>query len=266
MRIAVIYFGMVRERVKSLGSIWANLIDPNRRSGIDLMAIASLNLVDIVQNPRTNELDIILNKDDIFQLDADLYILRKQMDEEITDQLSLAKTRDDVYSDGWRSIRNLLHQMASLHRAWRAMELLGYNRFDAYLFVRADLRLLDQVDLSRLYQNLSSDKSILVPAWHSWGGLNDRLALAAPEAAACYALRLDSITTYCKNHALHSETYLAWSLAQKGCTVGELPVRASRVRSSGHINDEDFSDARLHLPRHPVGFDFSPGHPLKLSI
>lgn len=266
MRIAVVYFGIVREKMKSLSSIRSRIIEPNTVPGISLVSFASLNIVDSLQNPRSNEINISLNKSDIFELDAGYYILSKQEDDQIEDELSLAKSRGDVYSDNCRSIRNLLHQMASLQRAWRWIQASASGYFDAYLFARADLCFLDQVDLRALCQNLSSERSILVPAWHSWGGLNDRVALAAPEAAECYALRFSSVLSYCRNHALHAETYLAWALAQQNCVVGELPIRASRVRGNGHVNDENFADARLPLPRQPVSFNFSPGRPLTLNI
>lgn len=263
--VAIIFFGIVRSVSITVESIWRNIIEPNANSGKSnanrgpsFTSFASLNIIDSIHNPRSGELGIPINRSDSLKLCADYFLLTRQDDQAIIDELHAVKGQDDVYNDNYRSSHNLLHQFASLHRAWRALELLRPDGFDAYLFLRADLCYRDPLNFRDLQQYITSQNSVLLPAWHSWGGLNDRFALAGPIAARHYALRFERVLEFCRTHPMHAETFLAWSLAQQGCSVGELPIRASRVRSNDVVKDEDFTATRLLMPRHAARFTYPP--------
>ena len=164
----------------------------------------------------------------------------------------------------FRSVRNLLFQLWSLKRGWNALQHLEPDGFDAYLMLRPDLRYLDRLSISRLCDRLDGDGSILVPAWHSFWGLNDRCAFAAPRAAQVYANRLDHVIDYCSNHPLHSETFLAHVIASQDIKVGALPLRAERVRADGIVRTdirsrtEDFAHAWLPIPLRAQPFADAP--------
>lgn len=255
-KVAIIFFGIVRSVSMTMESIRRNIIEPNSNRGISLISFASLNIVDSIYNPRSGEFGIPVNRSDSLELRADYFLLARQDDQTVADELCAVKARDDVHKDNYRSSLNLLHQLASLHRGWHALELLRPDGFDAYLFLRADLCYEERLDLDNLRQYVTDRHSVLLPAWHSWGGLNDRFALAGPVAARHYALRFERVVEFCQTRPMHAETFLAWTLAQQGCTVGELPLRASRVRSNGVVVEEDFTAMRLLMPRHAARFTY----------
>ena len=198
------------------------------------------------------------------QLIADHHAVAQQDERHVAEALRAARSQSDPFHDDFRSVRNLLFQLWSLKRGWDAIQRLEPDGFDAYLMLRPDLRYLDTVSIDRLYNRLDGAGSILVPAWHSFWGLNDRCAFADPQAAQVYANRLDHVVDYCASRPLHSESFLAHVIASAGIKVGELPVRAERVRADGIVRTairqrtEDFAHARLPIPRRAEPFADAP--------
>ena len=82
---------------------------------------------------------------------------------------------------------------------------------------------------------------VLVPDWQAWQGFNDRLAFVQGAAAIrAYGLRADRIAEFCGlGHPLHSERFLRFAMG--GCQVCQVPIHASRVRSTGGVVLEDFT-------------------------
>ena len=251
MRVAIVFFGMVRALPDVLDSIRANIIACNAADGIELKLFASLNLVDVVRNARSGEHSLPLDPGQVLQLGADAYHLIRQDDADIAPLLALTQAQRDPYRDGWASARNLLHQLGSLDRAWRLIHQPAERAFDLYLFARPDLRYLAPIRIVDLARHLHEPPSLLVPSWHSWGGLNDRLALACPVAARIYATRIGLVPAYCAEAPLHAEKLLRFALAQARCKVGALPVFAERVRIGGATKAENFALTDIMLPSRP---------------
>jgi hypothetical protein len=251
MRVAVIFFGVARGTAMTVASIKRCIYACN--PGATFHTIASLNLVDTITNPRTGELGAPLNAADVFLLNADVYALTRQDDAAIATAFAAARQQHDVFGNCWISVRNHLHQLASLRRAWRLAADLPAG-FDYFLFVRPDLRYLDEIHLADLIARFHGDNNISLPAWHSFGGFNDRFALATPGAARHYAGRLDLVAKYCANAPLHPESLLAYALGKGECKIGQLPARAFRVRAHGALNPDDFGLSVTPLPLAPSRF------------
>jgi hypothetical protein len=249
MRVAVIFFGLARGIPLTLDSIQRHVFACNRAAGLSLYAIASLNLIDTITNPRNGEFAVPLTPTDAFLLDAQAYRLVRQDDAAIAPALAAAQTQPDTFGNDWISVRNHLHQLASLQRAWQLAAALG--GFDYYLFLRPDLIYRDELRLPDLIARFDGDGCLALPAWHSFGGLNDRFAFAGATAARAYAGRLDLVERYCTRAALHPESLLAHALAEAGCKVCALPVHAQRVRAHGAIKEEDFEESVAALPLTP---------------
>ena len=113
------------------------------------------------------------------------------------------------------------------------------------IFVRPDLDIIDNIDI-HFYLNLlnASDDIIIVPTWHSWGGINDRLAICSGgKSSSTYANRFDAVHMYLElsQRPLHPETFLYDIMRLKHIHI--LPIIDSklvRVRSCG---DPYFNDA-----------------------
>lgn len=252
LKVAVLFFGMARNLAATIGSIRAMLREPNAGPGLRMTVFASLNLVDRVWNPRTGEAGAPVNHRQIFQLEADHYELIRQEEAAIAPALEAAQQRRDRYNDGWASVRNLLHQLTSLRRGWAMMQRSQAQPFDGYVFLRPDLEYLDPIDIAGVAARFAGPGCLAVPAWHSWGGLNDRMAIADPVAAEAYANRIALVPEYCGRHALQSEALLAFAAERAGLKVGALPVRARRVRANGRAARDDFAAEIRPLPEVPA--------------
>jgi hypothetical protein len=251
MRVAVVFFGVARGAAITAASIKRCIYACN--PGVNFHTIASLNLVDTITNPRTGELGAPLNAADIFLLNADVYALARQDDAAIATAFAAARQQRDYFENCWISVRNHLHQLASLRRAWR-LAADAPAGFDYFLFVRPDLRYLDEFCLADIIARFHDGNNIALPSWHSFGGFNDRFALAAPEAARHYANRLDLVAEYCAQNPLHPESLLAYALEKAAAQLCQLPARATRVRAHGALSPDDFSVSVSPLPQTPRRF------------
>ncbi|GBQ62352.1 hypothetical protein AA103196_0286 [Ameyamaea chiangmaiensis NBRC 103196] len=258
IRIALIYYGLCRNTAAPAEAIRRLIVAPNHARGVRFTTWGFLNIADRIDNPRTGEIGVALDGGSILDLGCDHYALRRQRDDEIAPLLALCRRTSDPFHDGWVSVGNLLNQLLALRQGWRAFTAIDTIPYDAFLFVRPDLLYQDTLDIPRLLRHMPGPGSVLVPDWHGWGGLNDRAALARPEAARRFACRLDALATFCDGRELHAETFLAWCLAHHRCRVGRLPLRGRRVRANGVVKDEDFSLSPRNLPDRARAFHYDP--------
>lgn len=254
MRIAVIFFGVARGIAITIESIKRNIYACNAGDEFSFYTIASLNLVESIRNPRTGENGILSNAAEVFLLNANAYTLVRQDDAAIAQAFAAARRQHDPFQNEWISIRNVLHQLASLRRAWTLSMDALHGDADYFLFVRPDLIYHDEIKLADILHGFHGRGNIAVPAWHSFGGFNDRFALADPTAARHYAERLNLVPEYCANAVFHPETFLAYVLEKAQCSVCRLPVWASRVRAHGAIMREDFGESMTSIPLTPARF------------
>jgi hypothetical protein len=259
MRIAVVFFGLMRSPAVTADNIRRNIYDCNADLGPSLFTLASLNLTSVLNNPRSGELAVEVSTADAVALEADFYALARQEEALIEEPLAAARRRADVFNNDWASIRNLLYQLASLERAWRVCNTVLGASFDYYLFVRPDLLYLDPMRLSSLVACFTERGSIALPSWNCWGGFNDRFAFADALAARHYAERIKLVPQFCAKYDLHPESLLAYALQKGYCKVCELPARAKRVRAQGKVANEVFENSTLRLPQEPRPFTYVPG-------
>jgi hypothetical protein len=254
MRVAVIFFGVARGMAMTIESIKSNIYACNPGEKFSFYTIASLNMVESIRNPRTGENGSLLNAAEVFLLNADAHLLVRQDDSAIAEAFAAARRQHDPFQNDWISIRNALHQLASLRRAWALSMDFLQGDVDYFLFVRPDLIYHDEINLAEILHGFHGRGNIAVPAWHSFGGFNDRFALADATAARHYAERLNLVPEYCAKSYFHPETFLAYVLEKAECGVCRLPVWASRVRAHGAIMEEDFGESITNMPLTPTRF------------
>jgi hypothetical protein len=84
---------------------------------------------------------------------------------------------------------------------------------------------------------------VLVPDWSQWRGCNDRFAIAKQDGAIAYGYRVARLAEYSAfDRPVHSEKFLKFALGD--LPLGTFALRASRVRSNGMMEVEDFSPGR----------------------
>ena len=145
----------------------------------------------------------------------------------------------DVFNDGYISVRNLYHQLSSLHKVTGMM-----NEFDPdyVVFLRPDLLYHDP--MLEVVKSFIEDRkyNILTPSWHRWSGENDRLAIADRIGAKVYGERVKYAGQFIEKFKyIHSEQLLKFVIDQSRVSHGHFDTRASRVRLGGVVKPEDFS-------------------------
>jgi hypothetical protein len=124
---------------------------------------------------------------------------------------------------------------------------------DVNIFVRADLVAIGPIDLGS-YISLAHD-SIVTPSWHTWGGVNDRVAVVPQHLTAKYFGRLSGAGDLLRSgQPIHGETFLARALEG-------TPVRAvmedkfARTTPRGGVRQENFSQRRHRLRKYLIVFE-----------
>lgn len=232
---AVCFFGITRSLRYTHGSILRNVIEP-------LKERASVRIYghffdqEKIANPHSGE-EGALDREDHRFLSFD-YLERETVNPAAVQALFDELTPfGDSWDDGFRSVRNLSHQLYSLKRVTQAALK---DAPDLVIFVRPDLAYHDT--LADAYDKALAAQSsvLLIPDWQDHGGRNDRFAIAVGVAAAeTYGYRFDQAIDYVgPGTALHSEKLLRYVTSD--IEVQTISHRASRIRFNGNINPEDF--------------------------
>lgn len=236
-RIFVGFFGITRSLKFTVDSILSNILEPLKKIGAPIIQVAHFNLPPQISNPRSGEVDVPVDSLEYKLLDLDCVIMETQDDRLIRSRLHIAKKFPDHFEDGYRSITNLCHQLRSLERLWSIIKTFRPTENDVIVLTRPDLLIMDPVEPERDVAPLQcSAVDIVVPAWHCWGGLNDRLAFCSTAAAERYAVRGRYVQETCAEiGALHPETLLACAMSKASLKVAFTPLRALRMRADGVI-------------------------------
>lgn len=113
---------------------------------------------------------------------------------------------------------------------------------DIIIFVRADMVPVGDINLSQY--KTSSRENILTPAWHKWGGVNDRFAILPNAYADHYLSRFSSVPTkLSRGEQIHGEEHLYQSLI--GTPLRQcVTAKFARTTSSHSLREEDFEATR----------------------
>lgn len=240
MGIFIGFFGITRSLRYTIDSIRANLIDPIAAAGHTPCLYGHFHLPETITNPRSREFGAPADPNEACLLSLDACLVEPQEPALINAMLAAVRAYPDRFGDDYISARNLCFQLRSLDRLWGLMEP-ALNEQDWVLFVRPDLLYLDRISVPDLIARMQTAQcDLAVPGWHSWGGLNDRFALANACAAKAYATRLqwlDAALEAC--NGLHGESLLAFVALVEKLRVTTLPARAVRIRANGHPAPQD---------------------------
>ena len=241
-RIAICFFGIPRSLEKTANSITENVIEPAAAIG-DVTLLAHFFEQKKISNPRSGEIQVQLQKNNQ-HLPFDKIIATPPDTKEIQQLIQDSATYGDAWGDDFGSLRNLIHQLHSLKKAYA---LATEKHADIFAFIRPDLNYHDSLySVFEEAQSLhrSGASRIFTPDWQRWGGANDRFAIAVGKKAAdAYGYRVESARRFCEEFGrpLHSERLLAFSLKLHGVQISHIRHRASRVRANDIQSWEDFN-------------------------
>ncbi len=249
MRCFVGFFGLTRSVRQTVESIRTGFYEPLAAAGITTLRAGHFNLPDSIDNPRSGEATIVPDRNEGALLDLELSWVEPQRHDTISREWEIGRCFPDAFGDHYRSLANLCHQLRSLDRLWSLLELLGVQPDDAVLLLRPDLVYLDTLGIeNHLLPLLAGQADMVVPAWQSWGGLNDRFAFCTGYAAKVYATRISRLEAGCMAIGMmHAERFLNWVVQQQGLSVLQTDFRAARLRANGTIAANDMPMTRAYL-------------------
>lgn len=245
MKIALAFFGLPRATHITFPSIERQLIAPLAALG-DLRIVHHFWRQQHVFNPRSGENDPVPESAyaPFLRFEGTL----QDRPEIESDLLRRLKAGGDAWDDGFRSLTNCVLQLQSL---LAVTEWVAGEEPDVVVFARPDLLYHEPLPAREVLQALAQPDVVALPCWESWGGYNDRFAIAGARAYRSYGGRLLLAEHFCEHarRPLHAETLLRYALAFAGVPVRTIGFRASRVRLGGWMESEDFEGLRTPLVR-----------------
>lgn len=243
MRIALAFFGLPRCSAIAFPSIAQNLVAPLAAAG-ELRVFCHLWQQPWIFNPRSRENHPQPEENYAPFLGFDTVV--EPRPERPSSVFQRLRAFGDAWHDGFHSLANLVLQLHSLADVTRR---LAEAAPDVVVFARPDLLYHEPVQAQDLLRSLQRPGEITLPQWESWGGYNDRFAIAGPRLARVYGERLAGALAYCEatGQPLHAETFLRATLHAAGACVRPIGLRASRVRVDGRLEAEDFEGRRTPL-------------------
>lgn len=149
------------------------------------------------------------------------------------------KKYGDAWDDGFSSLSNLVHQLNSLHQVTGLIEAFEP---EFVVFARPDLyyhRPLPQYPFS---QSNEWQRTVYVPSWQWWNGVNDRFAICGSDSFRPYGFRIEEAMNFCEaGNTLHGERLLKYALSNTQSRIRTISTRATRVRVDGRYQRERFS-------------------------
>jgi hypothetical protein len=241
-KVAVALYGLPRCSAVAAPSIETQIIAP-LREWAEVRVYYHLFLQQRIDNPRSGEFGELdpANYDFVRNYEGRL---ESPPDVTNTPMYNALQQRGDRYGDGGKSIRNLLLQLHSLAEVG-ALAMSADP--DVVVYARSDLQYHDPIEMDVIRYAFHHPKVCALPGWQWWYGCNDRFAICGRAAAPLYAHRGMLLENYCRRtrQPLEAEELLMYALRCGRLSVVALPLRASRVRLGGRLQDETFTGRTL---------------------
>ena len=241
-KVAVAFFGIPRASNICVPSIEENILNPLKRMGAKVEVFFHLFEIDQISNKRSGEDGLLdqSNYEFFNKYDGELEGPEKCLD--IWKYPDIEK-RGDYWGDNFKSLKNLIHQLHSLHSV--TLRLSKYDP-DIAVFVRPDLLYHDKISEGCLNKCLENPDAAVLPNWQWYMGYNDRFSICGKNAIRAYGQRAENLVDFIQlsNGPLHAETFLEYSLRLNKIRVVTTRMRASRVRVGGIVENENFNSFR----------------------
>lgn len=237
MKIGIIFFGLPRCTEITLPSIQQFIIEPLAEH--ELFIESCFALQDEISSTHSKEQSVLdASNYDFFKQFPHQFVLPENLLE--TDLHQTILQFGDRWHDNGLSLKHLMMQLNCIQRAYLKCK---QQNCDFYIFIRPDLLIHEFIPMSLFFKQHAFQRSVLVPCWQWYRGVNDRFAVVSKSAADTYGLRYSKIVDYCKylNRPLHSETFLLYQLVHNDICIKTCTSKMSRVRVNGAIEFETFS-------------------------
>ncbi|NDE15885.1 hypothetical protein EBZ80_13235 [bacterium] len=239
-KVALLFFGLTRSLRFTVESIERNILNVLRQHSISYTIYLHTYDLEVLTNPRSDEQQVALNPDEYKLLKPDFVKVTKQEDFLRTIQLHDYLKHGDAWGEEGHhsSLRNLLCQLNSLKEVFT---LTGDTPHDCYMLLRPDLEYVSPLDIDHVLDIVENRDQPIVytPSWGKFGGCNDRFCIGTREAVRKIAMRIDEVADHARDHRVHSEWFLNYTLRKHGIENRDMPWLARRVRANGKKSVED---------------------------
>ena len=250
-RVAVVCYGLPRSLHYTFKSLRRQIILPLLQHGVSVDVYAHSYVHERpISNSRSSEHNVTLDNEEWRLLDPAAHSV--ELAQVVRNSQSQLVRQLMKFGDSWKdSYSSLERYMLALHSAERAIAQIKHSRmkYDGVVLTRGDLLFLDPID-PELFARAVRSMNVVVPAWQSWRGLNDRFMFGYTDSIVLFANRGKSALEFCMTtgESFHSEKFLLWFSEHKHRSV-RSPVRnpfctlqrAARVRANGRIERENFT-------------------------
>lgn len=234
VKVWVLIAGFSRNFQLTIPSLLQKTVLPMKQSG----NLAGLSIHLAEKHPVAREIvdaqaRSILGEDTLVEFRTEA---ESQIDASIASQYNRVARRGNVYF--FRRPEALHRSVFFLELLDRARIALGDNGFPL-VFLRADL--LQKTDASLVTHYVEAPNSVTVPDWHSWRGVNDRVAIIPNGRISAYLGRIRELDSYLTEQGIfHPEVFLAHAL-RSSQVERSIDAKYYRTRDGGTILEEDFS-------------------------
>jgi len=242
-------FGLNRSLKKTIGSLERNVLAPFWRSGVLVDVFFHTYSLSSVSSERAKERGVRLGgaNELVELLGPRAWVVTSQEDFDETINMSkyfrFPATKGEKYKFQYYypedTVRNLLRQLNSIRSVTALLASTpSIHDYAAVIMTRPDLLFLDRLDVSAVLA-VANTRDVLVPYWHSYHGLNDRIQIAAPAVALELGNRFAFAERFAATEPLHAEKLLRFAADAANLTPRPLKLRAVRVRATGVAEKND---------------------------
>jgi hypothetical protein len=245
--VAICFFGLTRSLNFTAPYIISRIISPMEHFANIRIFLHTFNL-SVLTNPRSSEFKVPLNHKEFVLLNPHKYEITDQEEFLRTVPANFCRKHGDNYKDGFASTTNIFCQLESLRRV-TALMLEDGTEFDSVVYARPDVLYFNPVDVEQVLH--AQPRTIYVPLFHRYAGLNDRFAFGHIDVMTEFGYRGSELEKYCDTNQLNSEGFLRAFLDSRKINVKATSIVFSRVRANGLVYEHPTWSFEQNRPVRP---------------
>lgn len=232
MKVAILFWGLTRSVKYTIKSIEDSVYSKLKDADISFdIFVHTYSISGSYVNGRARErieeyshLDYSLLKPNFIKIDNRENILK----EINTIQY---RTHPDPWNTNYQTVDNFILAMYSKKQVTQMMIDTG-NIYDKVLFLRPDVKYLVPFN-PKWITDTESDNKLLIPNFHIFSGMNDRMACCSLNISKIYGTIFDIMLEYSKKRPLHSESIHKFLMDLHKIPIVKIPFYFNRVRCDG---------------------------------
>ena len=245
MKVAFIFNGILRSIQFTINNLQNKIFKKLKNENIDYDIYCHNFTIENYTNKRNDEYNITIKRENFKLLPCDYYLENNQhiiMNEiDFSKYLINGHNWDDNIDTAYNYILSLWSKMQITNLLKKNIE--NGSHYDFIIFIRSDVifHIKNNFNFTNLLNKIQTDNDCIIPDFHHFGGLNDRMFISKPRLALYYGNYFTEILSLINDgHSLHSETFNKLLLQKYNANVIKVPIYFSRMRANGKRKKENF--------------------------